>query len=47
MQIPQVTPASISKLVQRTQSSEGRNAGVLVRWRCMIQDTGVCTMYDS
>ena len=40
-QIPYVEPGSISALISSLQSDRSRKDGLLVRWRCMIQDTGM------
>lgn len=40
-QIPYVEPSSISALISSLQSDRSREDGILVRWRCMIQDTGM------
>lgn len=40
-QIPYLTPTNAKKLLGVSQSDQGRENGVLVRWQCMIQDTSV------
>ena len=40
-QIPYVEPGSISSLISSLQGDHSRKDGILVRWRCMIQDTGM------
>ncbi|WFD05594.1 Cyclin-dependent kinases regulatory subunit (Cell division control protein cks1) [Malassezia vespertilionis] len=40
LRVPLLDAHSIHSLLRRSQSDEGRREGVLVRWRCMVQDTG-------
>lgn len=40
-QIPLLDEANLDDLMRQAQSPEGRSKGVLVRWCCMVQDTGV------
>ena len=40
-QIPYVEPGSISSLISSLQGDRSQKVGILVRWRCMIQDTGM------
>lgn len=46
-QIPLLDVHNVDALLERAQSPEGRRNGVLVRWRCMVQDTGVGTVADA
>lgn len=45
-QIPFLHASNLDTLLQHAQTPEGRNNGVLVRWVCMVQDTGVRRSYS-